>query len=154
MQGRVTSPGGSEMMFVGVEAAAAHEEAAFTAMIQEIRRAADTFVFLSGGASKMTDSTREQALGLLQALAVIAGERKLAVGDGGTKAGLMAAAGEVRRRAPRPFLLVGVAPAPEITRSDEPGKTPVEPNHTHLVCRLLLEKKKQTRYNNKKKDDS
>src|SRR5215475_4669408 len=134
MQGCVTPPVAQQMMLVSVDAAAAHQEPAFTAMIQEIRREADAFVFLSGGASKMTDSSKEKVLGLLQALAVIAGERKLAVGDGGTKAGLMAAAGEVRLRAPRPFLLVGVAPAPEITRSDEPGKTPVEPNHTHLVA--------------------
>jgi SLOG in TRPM, prokaryote len=122
------------MMIVSVDAATAHQEPAVTAMVQEIRREADTFVFLSGGASKMTDATKEKVLELLQALAVIAGERKLAVGDGGTKAGLMAAAGEVRRRAPRPFLLIGVAPAPDITRTGEPGKTPVEPNHTHLVA--------------------
>jgi len=122
------------MVIVSVDAAARHQAPAVTAMIQDVRREADAFVFLSGGASKMADSTREKVLGLLQALAVIAEERKLAVGDGGTKAGLMAAAGEVRRSAPRPFLLIGVAPAPEITHTDEPGKTPVEPNHTHLVA--------------------
>src|SRR5262245_388587 len=122
------------MMVVSVDGAAAHKTPAVTAMIQEVRREADAFVFLSGGAAKMADSTKEKVLGLLQALAVIADERKLAVGDGGTNTGLMGAAGEVGRRALRPFMLIGVAPAAEVTRSDEPGKTPVEPNHTRLVA--------------------
>jgi hypothetical protein len=122
------------MMFVTVDASAIRRAPAVTTVIEEVRREAEVFVFLSGGASKMADSAKEKLLGLLQGLAVIAGERKLAVGDGGTKAGLMAAAGEVRRTAPRPFLLIGVAPAPDVTRTDEPGKTPVERNHTHLVA--------------------
>jgi len=122
------------MMFVTVDASTIRQTPAVTAIVEEVRREAEVFVFLSGGASKMADATKDKLLGLLQALAVIAGERKLAVGDGGTKAGLMTAAGEVRHSAPHAFLLIGVAPAPELTRTDEPGKTPVEPNHTHLVA--------------------
>src|SRR5262245_11199583 len=133
MQRHVTPLVAEKMTVLAVDAAAPRQAPDVTAMIQDVRRDADTFVFLSGGASKMVDSTKRQLLGLLQALALIADERKLAVGDGGTNAGLMAAAGEVGRGAPHPFLLIGVAPEPEITFTDEAGKTAVAPNHTQLV---------------------
>ena len=100
-------------------------------LVQEVRRDADAFVFLSGGASKMSEGDRRQLLDLMSALSLLANRGvRLAVGDGGTKAGLMEAAGRARMAARPPFPLVGVAPAPEV----EPGKTAVEPNHSHLVA--------------------
>ena len=79
------------MMFVTVDASAIRRAPAVTTVIEEVRREAEVFVFLSG-APQDGGPAKEKLLGLLQGLAVIAGERKPAVGDGGTKAGLMAAA--------------------------------------------------------------
>ena len=59
---------------------------------------------------------------------------RLAVGDGGTQAGIMEWAGLVRRRSGGAFPLLGVAPAEEITTTGEPGRTAIDPNHTHVVA--------------------
>lgn len=100
-------------------------------LVEDVRRDAEAFVFLSGGASKMSDDDRRQLLELMQALTILAdGGLRVAVGDGGTKAGLMEAAGLARVAARRPFPLVGVAPGPEVDR----GKTPIDPNHSHVVA--------------------
>jgi hypothetical protein len=45
----------------------------------------------------------------------------------------MEAAGRARQGAGGAFPLVGVAPAPDVTASGEPGKTPIDPNHSHVV---------------------
>jgi hypothetical protein len=100
-------------------------------LVEEVRSDADAFVFLSGGASKMSEDDRRQLLDLMNALPVLANRGvRLAVGDGGTKAGLMEAAGRARLSARSPFPLVGVAPGPEV----DGGTTPVDPNHSHVVA--------------------
>jgi hypothetical protein len=53
------------------------------------------------------------------------------VGDGGTQAGIMEAAGKARRASGRAFPLIGVAPAREIAPV---GPTPIDPNHSHIVA--------------------
>lgn len=104
------------------------------AVVDELRAGANGFVFLSGGASKMAPETHEQLVHLLDAFALLARRGfAFAVGDGGTAAGLMAAAGEVRRRSGGAFPLLGVAPAPEILPVGEAG-TPIEPNHSHIIA--------------------
>ena len=100
-------------------------------LVDEVRRDAEGFVFLSGGASKISDDNRRQLLDLMNALPQLANRGvRLAVGDGGTKAGLMEAAGRARLAARPPFPLVGVAPALEI----DGGKTAIDPNHSHVVA--------------------
>jgi hypothetical protein len=100
--------------------------------VAEIRRNADAFVFLAGGASNMQEDDRRQLLGMFDALSRVAKSgRRIAVGDGGTQVGIMEAAGLVRRTSGRGFPLIGVAPAPEIPPR---GKTPVDPNHSHVVA--------------------
>lgn len=100
-------------------------------LVEAVRRDADAFVFLSGGASKISEEDRRQLLDLMNALAVLANRGvRLAVGDGGTKAGLMEAAGRARLSARPPFPLVGVAPGPELNG----GKTAIDPNHSHVVA--------------------
>lgn len=103
-------------------------------LVDELRANADVFVFLSGGASKMSPASQEALLHLLDALALLADRgARFAVGDGGTKAGLMEAAGRARAKSGNRFPLLGVAPAPEITTTGEPDKVPLDPNHSHVV---------------------
>jgi hypothetical protein len=100
------------------------------ALIKDIRGSAEAFIVLSGGASKMTETAKAQLIGLFDAFAVLGrGGTKFAVGDGGTKAGIMEAAGNARAASAGAFRLVGVSPAPEI----EPGKTAMDPNHSEVI---------------------
>ena len=103
-----------------------------TALIAEIRKQADAFVFLSGGASQMSEDHQRQLLAMFDALMLVARSgRRIAVGDGGTQAGIMEAAGLARLASGNAFPLIGVAPAREIQPR---GKTPVDPNHSHVVA--------------------
>jgi hypothetical protein len=104
-------------------------------LIDDTRRVADAFVFLSGGASKMSDKAQRRLLDLLGALALLTDRRRrIAVGDGGTQSGIMEAAGLARRASRRPFPLIGVAPAPELTIAGSEGHTLVDPNHTYVIA--------------------
>jgi outer membrane murein-binding lipoprotein Lpp len=106
--------------------------AAIAALVSDVRSKADALVFLSGGASKMSSARQRQLLGMFDALAMLARSgRRIAVGDGGTQAGIMEAAGLARQASGNAFPLIGVAPAREIPPR---GKTPVDPNHSHIVA--------------------
>ena len=103
-----------------------------SSLIAEIRSQADAFVFLSGGASGMRNEQQRQLLGMFDALILVAkGGRRIAVGDGGTRAGIMEAAGEARRASGNAFPLIGAAPAGEIPPR---GATPIDPHHSHVVA--------------------
>lgn len=105
------------------------------ALIERTRNDADAFVFLSGGASKMAAAMQRRLLELFAALTLLADRgRRLAVGDGGTQAGIMQAAGLARQASRRPFALIGVAPAPELSIAGSAGRTPIDPNHTAIVA--------------------
>lgn len=117
---------------IDVSSVSPDRDAALAALVTEIRQQADVFVFLSGGASKMAADQQRQLLAMFDALATLAQPgRRLAVGDGGTKAGIMEAAGLARRASRDAFPLIGVAPASEIAPR---GATPVDPNHSHIVA--------------------
>jgi hypothetical protein len=116
---------------IDVASDAAADAPGLRALVSDIRRRADAFVFLSGGASKMTPEDERRLLAMFGALAEVAKARRIAVGDGGTEAGIMRAAGEARRRSGDAFHLIGIAPAGEIPPA---GQTPIDPNHSHLVA--------------------
>ena len=125
------SPAGRPRL-IEVSSVAPDKNAQLATLIAEIRKQADAFVFLSGGASRMGEDHQRQLLAMLDALMLIARSgRRIAVGDGGTRAGIMEAAGYARRASGNAFPLIGVAPAPEIQPR---GKTPVDPNHSHVVA--------------------
>ena len=108
------------------------DDAAVRTLISETRASADAFVFISGGASKMSDDRKRTLLDLLHALTILANEGlRFGVGDGGTKAGVMEAAGLARARSAHTFPLIGVSPAREIPPH---GDTPVDPNHSVIVA--------------------
>ena len=103
-----------------------------SSLIAEIRGQADAFVFLCGGASNMQPDQQRQLLAMLDALTLVTkAGRRIAVGDGGTQAGIMEAAGHARVASGNAFPLIGVAPAGEIPPR---GQTPVDPNHSHVVA--------------------
>jgi len=115
-----------------VSSVAPETNAQLSALIAEIRNQADAFVFLSGGASRMREDYQRQLLAMFDALSLVAkGGRRIAVGDGGTQAGIMEAAGNARRASGNAFPLIGVAPVREIPPR---GKTPIDPNHSHVVA--------------------
>lgn len=115
-----------------VSSASPGEVLELRALIGSLRGVADAFVFLSGGASRMSEDHQRQLLAMFDALAMVARSgRRIAVGDGGTQAGIMQAAGQAREASGRAFPLLGVAPAREIPPR---GKTPIDPHHTHVVA--------------------
>lgn len=108
-------------------------------MIRRLRAASEHCIFLSGGAGKMTEEDQAKLLGLLEALTILSDRGlSIVVGDGGTEAGIMKAAGDARARAKRPFPLIGIPPAPNLVGSTVEGMElfPVDPNHSHLVAVL------------------
>ncbi len=115
-----------------VSSVAPEKNAQISSLIAEIRSEADAFVVLSGGASRMSEDHQRQLLAMFEALSLVAkGGRRIAVGDGGTQAGIMEAAGHARRKSGNAFPLIGVAPLREIPPR---GKTPLDPNHSHVVA--------------------
>ena len=122
----------SAQTLVTVSSTARDKSEALATIIADIRKQADQFVFLSGGASAMSDGEQRRLVAMFDALAQMAKSgRRLAVGDGGTHAGIMRAAGDARRASGDAFLLIGIPPAKEIPPR---GKTPVDPHHSHIVA--------------------
>lgn len=100
-------------------------------LIGTLRTQSDALVVLTGGPLPMSEAKQRELLAMFDALATLAAERRIVVGDGGTKGGVMEAAGKVRRASGRAFPLVGVAPAREIPPI---GRTAIDPNHSHIVA--------------------
>ena len=122
----------SAPLVIRVFAGAVDSDVAVQALIDQTRAEADAFVFLAGGASRMSDNSQSQLLGLLDALAILARRgQRIAVGDGGTETGLMKAAGLARRACDNAFPLIGIAPAREIPPN---GSTAVDPNHSAIIA--------------------
>jgi hypothetical protein len=115
-----------------VSSVAPDKNDALSRLVTTVREQADTFVFLSGGASNLSEEHQRQLFAMFDALGQITRSgRRLAVGDGGTQAGIMRAAGDARAASGNAFLLIGVAPAKEIPPR---GKTPIDPHHSHIVA--------------------
>ncbi len=114
-----------------VSSVAPESNAKLAELVADIRSRADRFVFLCGGAASMDTERYQPALAMLDALAQLPLEGyRIAVGDGGTGVGIMAAAGRARRASGNGFVLVGVAPAVDVPPH---GATPTDPNHSHIV---------------------
>jgi len=118
-------------------------------LIADVRADTTGCIFLCGGAAaRLPDASQQQLLHLLDALTLLAKRGlRFAVGDGGTQAGLMEAAGLARQASAAgglAFPLIGVAPAREVTTAldtaakksaDEiADKTPIDPHHSHIVA--------------------
>jgi hypothetical protein len=126
-QSALAPPRVLEVSSVGLD-----DNAQLLSLIAEVRTQADAFVFLSGGASRMREDHQRQLLAMFEALTLLARDgHRIAVGDGGTQAGIMEAAGHARRGSGNAFPLIGVAPAREIAPR---GETPLDPNHSLVVA--------------------
>ena len=130
--GAQTGRAASAPVLLQVSSFAPDRNQRLSAIVSDIRGQADAFVFLSGGASRMQELHQRQLLAMFQGLRLLVNrEQRIAVGDGGTQAGIMEAAGRARRDSGYAFPLIGVAPANEIPPI---GKTPFDPNHSHIVA--------------------
>jgi hypothetical protein len=116
---------------VAVSTKALEHTAAVRALIDTLRTDADAFVVLSGGAEHLAGARQRELLAMFGALGTLGRERRIVVVDGGTKAGIMEAAGLARRASGRAFPLVGVVPARQIPPA---GRTTLDPNHSHIVA--------------------
>jgi hypothetical protein len=117
---------------VPVVASRIDDDPAVGALVREMRAEADAFVFLSGGASKMSSESERALLDLFDGLTMLTAEGlRLGVGDGGTQAGIMQAAGNARAKSKAPFPLLGISPAREIPPG---GTTPIDPNHSAIIA--------------------
>ncbi len=114
--------GASAPVLLQISSVAPEKNQRLAALVSDIRSQADAFVFLSGGASRMQELHQRQLVAMFQGLRLLVnGGQRIAVGDGGTQAGIMEAAGQARRDSGYAFPLIGVAPANEIPPI---GKTP------------------------------
>lgn len=131
-RGAQSTSGTPEPRVLDVSSVALETNRPLAALVAEIRRQANAFVFLSGGASKMQKEHQRRLLSMFQGLRLLASSGwRIAVGDGGTHAGIMEAAGQARRASGDAFPLIGVAPAGEIPPR---GKTPIDPDHSHIIA--------------------
>ena len=115
---------------------------ALQTLIDEVRAQSDCLVILSGGASDMSPVQQDQIAHVLEALTVMGQDgRRIAVGDGGTHSGVMAAAGMARLASGNRFPLVGITPAGEVPPH---GGTPLdsEPLPHRRGCRSCLSTKR------------
>jgi hypothetical protein len=132
LSGAQTTADPGRPVVLDVSSVSLEKNVQLSSLIAEIRSQVDAFVFLSGGASRMLADQQRQLLAMFEALTLVArGGRRIAVGDGGTQAGIMEAAGHARRASGGAFPLIGVAPAREVPPR---GKTPLDPNHSHVVA--------------------
>jgi TRPM family ion channel len=128
---RATEQATTVPITLNISSVAPDRNDALSRLVTTVREEAQAFVFLSGGASNMSDEHQRQLFAMFAALGQIAkGGLRVAVGDGGTQAGIMRAAGDARQASGNAFLLIGVAPAKEIPPR---GKTPIDPHHSHIV---------------------
>jgi hypothetical protein len=120
-----------EPRVIAAQQATLERNADLRALIEAVHRDADAIVVLSGAVATTPEANRGELPAMLAALGTLAKERRIAVGDGGTKAGLMAAAGRARLASGRAFRLIGVVPARVLAPA---GSTVVYPNHSHVIA--------------------
>ena len=105
-----------------------------TRLVEDLRSQADAFVFLGGGAKDMKESDLAALFDLFRCFEMLSARGlRFGVGDGGTKAGIMEAAGRARAESGSSFPLLGVSPAPEVGIDGRSGSTPIDGNHSHIL---------------------
>ena len=106
-------------------------DSAVQRVVREVRAVTDACVFLCGGAGQMSPADAAAVRLALDALGAVEQRGiRLAVADGGTEAGIMAAAGLARAASRCDFPLIGVVPSREVPPI---GTTPLDPHHSHIV---------------------
>lgn len=96
-------------------------------------------IFISGGASAMTDEAMAKTTALVeQGIVQFAADHNIAVVDGGTDAGIMRMVGQARHKLGNKFSLIGCAPHDKVhypgrTFPNMETRTALEPHHSHFV---------------------
>ncbi|MFH1722013.1 MAG: hypothetical protein ABH950_05350 [Candidatus Altiarchaeota archaeon] len=106
--------GKTPISLLSVEAGGLKKRANQGAVFPDLQKQTDSFVFLAGGAAKMSEEARAKLTSMMSALPMVSEGRKLGVGYGGTDEGIMKAAGDQRRgmldKGQEGFKLLGIAP--------------------------------------------
>lgn len=93
-------------------------------------------LFISGGASGMSDYDKQQTERMMEAVALFAEQNGITVIDGGTESGIMKMCGDIRIRNKYQFPLLGVSPLGLVSFPDYPNpkaQAELEDGHTHFV---------------------
>ena len=93
-------------------------------------------IFVSGGASKMSQKDKKRTKEIIEGIALFAEERQAVIIDGGTESGIMKLIGDTRGKVGYQFPLIGVSPLGKVSY---PGyQNPheeafLEDRHSHFV---------------------
>ncbi|MCU0482154.1 MAG: hypothetical protein MUE54_13240 [Anaerolineae bacterium] len=93
-------------------------------------------LFISGGASGMSDEDKKQTELMMEAVLAFADQHRITLIDGGTESGIMKMCGDIRIRNKYTFPLIGVSPRGLVSYPDHPNPTAqaeLEDGHTHFV---------------------
>ena len=93
-------------------------------------------LFVSGGASGMSDYDKRQTELMMEAVALFAEQNGITLIDGGTESGIMKMCGDIRIRHKYKFPLLGVSPRGLVSFPDHPNphaQAELEDGHTHFV---------------------
>lgn len=93
-------------------------------------------LFISGGASGMSDYDKKQTELMMEAVALFAEKNHITLIDGGTESGIMKMCGDIRIRHKYTFPLLGVTPRGLVSYPDHPNpqaQAELEDGHTHFV---------------------
>jgi hypothetical protein len=93
-------------------------------------------IFISGGASKMSDRDIDLTQKIITEVAHFAEEHNILVIDGGTESGVMKMIGDTRDRLGYQFPLVGISPLGVVSFPNYPNpksEAELEDNHTHFI---------------------
>src|SRR5215203_1352991 len=83
---------GAEPHILTVQQAHLERDADLRALIEAVQRHADAFIVLCGRAWNLSETTPRALRAMLDALGALAADRRIAVGDGGIRSGIMEAA--------------------------------------------------------------
>ncbi|MDZ4669794.1 MAG: hypothetical protein SH821_02890 [Phototrophicales bacterium] len=93
-------------------------------------------LFVSGGASGMSDYDKAQTELMMEAVLLFAQQNSITIIDGGTESGIMKMCGDIRIRHGYTFPLLGVTPRGLVSYPDHPNpnsQAELEDGHTHFV---------------------
>jgi hypothetical protein len=93
-------------------------------------------IFVTGGASAMTEEDVRRTQEMIAAVAEFAAENRAVIVDGGTESGVMQMVGEARKRGSYQFPLIGVSPFGKVSYPNMPNpnaEAELEDSHSHFV---------------------
>jgi len=93
-------------------------------------------IFVSGGASSMTEDDRKTTYRMIETVVQFADERGAIIVDGGTEAGVMEMVGDVHKKDGYQFPLIGVSPLGKVSfpgYENPDAEAKLDDHHTHFI---------------------